>query len=118
MIQCPPAMEETAFDLLKPAGTTIGYFGPIIQMARTNRVNGFAFEKSSPNIAFIRGKYGDVQPIIANIAGRVHNSNPVKQAEGLPDKPNNNCSPRTPTFVTLPGRTFTLSNNTFAQILS
>src|SRR5690625_4109351 len=101
-------MEETAFDLLNPAGTTIGPSGPISHIARMNLVKGFFLGKSSPNLAFIRGMNGEVLPIIFRIAGRANNSNPVKHADGFPDSPNKNLSPRTATVVTLPGRIITL----------
>src|SRR5690625_1362480 len=107
-------MDETAFDLLNPAGTTVGTSSSIYHMARTNRVKGFFLGKSSPNTAFILGIYGVVHPIIVRIAGRVNNSKPVKQADGLPNKPNNNLFPNTATVVTLPGRIITLSNKTLA----
>src|SRR5699024_1153385 len=114
----PLAIDETAFDLLKPAGTTVATLSSIYQIARTKRVKGFFLGKSSPNTAFILGIYGVVQPIIPNIAGRANNSNPVKQADGVPDRPNKSLSPTTATVVTLPGRIITLSNKTFAPIRS
>src|SRR5690625_1066575 len=117
MRQFPRAIEDTAFDLLNPAGTAFGPSASISQMARINRVNGFFFVKSSPRIAFIRGIYGAVLPIFVKIAGRVNSSNPVKHAEGFPDKPNSNFSPRDATVVTLPGRIMTLSNSTCAPNL-
>src|SRR5699024_11170111 len=110
----PRAIEETALDLLKPAGTAMTPVGVNSQEARTKRVNGFGFLKSSPNIAFILGIYGFVPPIIPRIAGLVNNSKPVKQAEGLPDNPNNNLPLSSATVVTLPGRIATLLNNILA----
>src|SRR5699024_11909862 len=111
-------MDDTAFDLLNPAGTTLAPSVPIVQIARTKRVNAFFFGKASPNVAFIRGIKGFLAPIIFKIAGRVNNSNPVKQAEGFPDNPNKIFSPNEATVVTLPGRIITLSTNTFAPSLS
>src|SRR5699024_6939810 len=118
IIPFPLAIDDTAFDLLKPAGTTFTASPSVYQIARTNRVNGFFFGKPSSNFAFILGIYGVVQFIIDKIAGRANNSNPVKQEEGLPDKPNKSLPSNSATLVTLPGRIITLSNNTFAPSLS
>lgn len=114
MIQFPRAIDETALDLLNPAGVAIIPSSVISKTARIKRVNGFGFEKSSPSIACILGIYNLLAPIILSNAGRVNNSKPVKQAEGFPDKPNNTCSPKTATVVTLPGRIATLLNKTSA----
>src|SRR5699024_8881871 len=114
IIQFPLAIEDTAFDLLNPAGEATICPSNHFHVARMNRVKGFFFGKSSPNRAVICGKYGVVFPIIYKMAGRVYNSNPVKQADGFPNKPNSNLFPNTAAFLKLPGRIITLLNKTFA----
>src|SRR5699024_9882657 len=86
IIPFPLAIDETAFDLLKPAGTTFTASPSVYQIARTKRVNGFFFGKSSSNFAFILGIYGVVQFIIDKIAGRANNYKSLNQAEDLPVK--------------------------------
>ena len=62
MMQFPRAIEDTAFDLLNPAGTATDPFDVMSQTARTKRVNGFGFVKSSPSSAFMHGIYGVFRP--------------------------------------------------------
>src|SRR5699024_1553038 len=118
IIPFPLAIDETAFDLLKPAGTTFTVSPSVYHIARTKRVNGFFLGKSSSNIAFIRGIYGVVQFIIDKIAGRANNSNPVKHAERLADDPHHSFPSHSATVVTPTGRSSTLSHNPCPPSLS
>src|SRR5699024_11454114 len=87
--QFPRAIEETALEALNPAETTTGPLSVMFQTARINLAKLFFCGKSSPNVAFIYGRYGDEPPIIVRIDGLANNSNPIKQADGLHDNPNN-----------------------------
>ena len=45
------AIATTAPDLLKPEGTTVAPLADNVALARINRLNGFAFVKSSISVA-------------------------------------------------------------------
>lgn len=94
--------EDTALDLSKPEGTATNCPLSYETVARTKRVNGFAFVKSAPKTADSLRKCGCLLLNAVRIIGRTKSSNPTKQAEGLPESPNKTFSPRAATVVTLP----------------